>query len=448
MINPDNNAAIKGKSIEVLRQRSAEVDGNEVFETDQQVNHHEDVNEPEFGLLDSKVYNEGNSNKSRRRNRRIDIDNLVTATDQAHQGLESLGADTLQITKDYVELPAAVPDSGHLVLESEIQFIDEKNGKKTTKSVESWEPRTVRNEADAEADGEATTTTKQVVAAADAWPARTLNTVSASRTQIGLDKFLQTVKVADSRPTLVSSEEEPMTGKKVTTTKTILDTAPAFADDGTPRFVTTVKHAGKDRWLKVVREIDDSILTTTYQEYHPVEYFFPSYLDEDQPFIILDFADDRTIMNTLKSSSQRLRVTCLFETTYHATLPTLSSIFQFKPVDITLRTTDGFIDERGVITDGATITITIDSNQTKLAIQLQEKEITFQEYMQLINGYEAEFEFPPSSPSTTEYKALMGTNVLIADDMIRWKYNLYRRTKVWMKIPDLDTNLDGNLNYS
>lgn len=448
MINPDNNAAIKGKSIEVLRQRSAEVDGNEVIETDQQVNHHEDVNEPEFGLLDSKVYNEGNSNKSRRRNRRINVDNLVTATDQAHQGLESLGADTLEISRSYVELPGATPDSGHLVLESEIQFIDEKNGKKTTKSVEAWQPRVTVNKADPEADGEVTTTTQQVVAAADAWPARTLNTVSAVRTQIGQDKFRQVVKVADSRPTMVSSEEEPTTGKKVTTTRTILDSAPSFADDGTPRFVTTVKHAGKDRWLKVVREIDDSILSTTFQEHHPVEYYFPAYLDEDQPFIILDFADDRTIINTLKSSAQRLRVPCLFETTYHTTLPTLSTIFQFKPVDITLRTTDGVVDERGVLTDGATITITVEANRDKLSEQLQAGAITYAQYMAAVDGYDAVFEFPPSSPSTTEYKALMDTVVLIADDMIRWKYNLYRRTKVWMKIPDLATNLDGSLSYS
>lgn len=452
MINPDNNAAIDGKTLEAVRQRSAEVNGNVVIETDKQVNHGADVTAPEFGLLESTVYNEKNSNKSRRKDRRIDVENLVTATDKAHQGLESMGADSLTITRDYVELPAAEPDSGHLVVESEISFIDEKNGLKTTKAVDSWQPRVSKNQADPEADGEATTLTKRVVAAADAWPVRTLSTLSATRTQIGEDKFLQAVKVLDSaRTPLVSTEEEPTTGKKVTITRTIHDSAPAFNVDGTARFVTSVKHAGKDRWVKTVREIDPSILTTTFQEYHPVEYLFPAYLDEDTPFLIFEAAEDQTLINTLRSASQRLRVPCLFEITYHATLPTLSSIFQFKPVDIVLRTPEGAISEQNVLTDGAVITFRLKATPEYLQALFEKYkrgDISWATYLERSPGADVSFEFPASSPTTTAYKALMNNVVLIADDMMRWKYNLYRRVKVWMKIPDLATSLDGSISYS
>lgn len=452
MINPANNSAIDGKSLETLRQRSAEVGGNVVIETDQQVNHGVEVSDPAFGLLEASVYNEKNSNKSRRKDRRVDVDNLVTATDLAHQGLENLGADELTITKDYVELPAATTDSGHLVLESEVKFLDEKNGLKTTKAVSAWTPRITKIQSDPEADGGATTTTKQVVTAASAFPARTIATLSAVRTQIGEDKYLQVVKVLDStRPVLVSQEEESSTGKKVTTTRTILDSAPTFDDDGTARFLKSVKQISSDRWLQTVREIDDSILSTTFQEYHPVEYTFPPYLDETTPFLIQTTTDDQILINTLRSAGQRLRVPCLFETTYHTTLPSLSSIFQFKPVDIELRIPEGGISERGVLTDGAVFTFKVNPSEAemqKLLAQVQQGVITYLQYFEAIQSRDITLEFPPSDPTVTEYKALMGNTVLIADDMMRWKYNLYRRVKVWMRMPNLDLDLSGNISYS
>jgi hypothetical protein len=451
MINPDNDAAIDGKLLEVLHERSEETFGNTVVETDQQVNHGADPSSSAFGLISSRVYNEKNSNKSRRRNRTINTASLVSAVDKAYTGLESIGADSITETRSYVELPAAAPDSGHLVVESNVKFLNSKNGLKTTQTVAAWQPRTSRNIADDAADGEATTTTKQVVQASDAWPTRTLNTLSLTREQLGDAKFLQVHKVADSRPVLVSSEEESTTGKKVTVTRSIHASAPSFADDGTPRFVKNVKHVGKDRWLQVVREIDDSILTTTFQEYHPVEYIFPAYLDETTPFLVFQAGYDQSLINSLRSASQRLRVPCLFETTYHSSLPTLSSIFQFKPVDIKLRTSDGVFDESNVITDGGIITFILKPTSQALAIlgaQYQNNQITLQQYINTAMGNYVQFEFPPSSPTTTEYKALMGTVVLVADDMTRWKYNLYRRTKVWMKLPNLATDLSGSINYS
>lgn len=448
--NYDNDSAVERQVLEVLRERSGEVRGNLVIETDQGVNHGASETAAAFGLLSSKVYNEKNTNKSRRRNRRVDVDNLVTAEDKLYQGLDDLGADNVTTSEVNVELPAS-PDSGHLVLESEIKFIDEKNGIKVTKAVPAWQPRTDTIKADAEAEGEDTTITKQVVQSSDAWPTRTINTIYARRIQIGPGKFQQAVKVAASRPTLVSSEEEPTTGKKVTVTRTIHDSAPSFSTNGTARFVKNVKHAGKDRWLQVVREIDSSILSTTFQEYHPVEYIFPAYLDEDTPFLIFQADTDQTLINSLRSSSQRLRVPCLFETTYHTTLPTLASIFQFKPVDIRLRTPDGVVDESGVLTDGAVISFRLKATPEYIAglfESYKRGDISWTTYLSRVSGADVDFEFPASDPSTTEYKALMGTTVLIADDMMRWKYNLYRRTKVWMTIPDLATSLDGSIAYS
>jgi len=251
----------------------------------------------------------------------------------------------------------------------------------------------------------------------------------------------------DAWPALVMQEEEGTTGLKVTTTKTFHDTAPNIGTNGTGRFVESVKQISTRLWAKIVREIHADVLTTTWQEYHPVEYRFPPYLDEVQPFIILEIASDRKLINTLRSSPQRLKIPCLFEITYSETVPVISDVFQFKPVDITIRTADGTLDERGVLTDGATVFISVAANMTLLNSQYAGGAITSEQFLAALRGYEVSFAFPASSPSTTQYKALMGTNVLIADDVTRWKFNLYRRVKVWMKMPDLATNLDGSLTY-
>lgn len=252
-------------------------------------------------------------------------------------------------------------------------------------------------------------------------------------------------------PTLVSQEEEAQTGKKVTTTRTFHSTEPDIGTTGVGRFVESVKQVSTRLWAKTVREIDASILTDTFYEQHPVEFYFPPYLDEDEPFVILQVEKGQSLINTIRSASQRLRVPCLFEITYLTSPPALSDVFQFKPVDIELRTPDGVVSERGVITDGATISFNLelsDAEKVKYAQQVSFGSLSLSAYLAALEGKAVEFDFPPSSPSTTEYKALMGTNVLIADDVTRWKFNLYRRAKVWMKMPNLALNLDGSLSYS
>jgi len=252
-------------------------------------------------------------------------------------------------------------------------------------------------------------------------------------------------------PTLVSQEEEGQTGKKVTVTREFSATAPDIGTDGTGRFVESVKQISTRLWVKTTREIHSSILTDTFRETHPVEYYFPPYLDEDQPFIIMNASEGQTLINSVKSSAQRLKIPCLFEITYHTTYPAIAEIFQFKPVDISLRTPDGYVQESGVITDGATIAFNLHPSDAELAVAtagVASGDFLFSSLVDLASGNEVSFEFPPSSPTTTAYKALMGTNVLIAHDVSRWKFNLYRSVKVWMKMPNLDLGLEGNLGYS
>ena len=495
-VNPKGASQSHGAEFETLRIQDESTEGNTKWSEDQLVREGDLPLPAVFGMTSSRVYNERNKNKSRREDTFIDTTDLHTLENVETDGLSELGADDIQVDTKVVNVTtgtAGLLSSGNLVLEDSIQELDRVHGRQSTKTVAAWEPRTTVTKKDPDAGGEDTIDTRQVVANATAWPTATETTLGLSRQQIGEDKFLQSHKVAaalgdtteentfgasgcpttttttreattfvmpattlamvnqtlsksdghgktysvtvlDSGwPTLVSSEEEPTTGMKVTSTKTVLDAAPAFSTTGTGRFMSMVNHTGCGRWTKTVKEIHADILTTTFTEFHSVDYSFPAYLDESNPFWIINLGSN-VVVNSVRASSHRFKIPCRFDITYHTTVPVASEVFQFKPVDVVLRANDFTINERKVITDGATLSLRMPVVEEGGTNTLSD---------------EISFEFPASSPTTTAYKVLMADNteVLIADDASRWKYNLWRRVKVIMPMPDLTQGLDGSLIY-
>lgn len=486
--NPDRTRVTKGKILEVERRQDSNTEGNTQLTEEWEVSHGSAPTSAAFGLIESVIINDENHRKSKQRETRLDVDDLFTLPSLEKVGLDELGGDEIESTSIPVDPSLgldALTNSGHLVTSSRVVQTDRANAKLEESKVVSWNPRKIEVKKAAEATGADIEVTKQVVADATEWPTTDENTLGLKRTQVGADKFLQEFSEVSSEagiltsddafgfeghptvttrqrvdssfslpakdaltvaqrlehqdgfnkiyiktnvktgwPELVSYDHEPISGKRVEVLRTFSSTEPTVGVNATPRVVTTAKQTGVDRWAVVNRTIDPSILTTTFSEYHPVEYRFPPYLDEDSPFHLL-VIEGRSVINSLRSSAQRLKIPCLFETTYSTTVPIISDVFQFKPIDINLQTGTNTIFENGVITDGTTISIRVSFATAPIA-----------------------FEFPPSSPTTTEYKALMGTNVLIADDVSRWKYNLWQRTKVWMKLPNLSLGLDGSLTYS
>ncbi len=456
--NPRSPRSKHGQPFETSVINSEATEGNKVTVIDRQVNEGDQPLDSEFGLRSSEIYNEKNTNFSRRKDEWLDIDDLFTKTSARENGLENLGADQVITTSRIVDLASAEADTyvnqGNLVLDSNVEQLDRSHGRLTEKTVAAWQPRVKTIKADADAQGRDTTETIQVVAAAAAWPTRDAKTIALVRNQIGYDKFLQTLKElvipegvveADYWPTLTSYEEEPVTGKKVTVARSILTSAPTFDTNATPGEVDSVKQVSTDRWIRVLRTIDASVLTpTTFTEYHTIEYRFPAYLDPNTPVmqqvVTTPTGASSRLINILKTSEQRLRINCLFETTYHSTQPTTDEIFQFKPIDLRINTSDGTIAESGVLTDGFTVVL-----GTVLAMgSPQDVVVTI----------------PPSNPTTTDYLTLMGfagtvgdfvpnppAVVLIADDVSKWKYNLWKRTKIKLRMPNLALSLEGSLTY-
>tara|TARA_R110000803_G_scaffold90465_1_gene157850 strand:- start:2359 stop:3483 length:1125 start_codon:yes stop_codon:yes gene_type:complete len=226
-------------------------------------------------------------------------------------------------------------------------------------------------------------------------------------------------------------EEEPETGEEVLVERKIILPATMTETKGESRKVKTVKILDEKKALVVTRTIDIAILSTTYTEYHNVKYYFPSYMDATNPMSIIDIGNFRVAASVNKSSDHEFTIPCRFATTYHTSAITPSEIFQFKAVDVNL--SYPAISANNVLTDEGVVQFSWVSSVDASTGDDQ--------YSNMSYGISA------SSPTTTEYLALMGTEVLIIDEVVRWKYNLWKRTKVYLTIPDLSLGLDGYLSY-
>lgn len=241
----------------------------------------------------------------------------------------------------------------------------------------------------------------------------------------------------DSWQIFTDEAEEPETGLEVLIERKILDASTMPAETkGVAREVKTVKILDEKKALIITRTIDAAILSSTFTEYHNVKYYFPSYMDAGNPVSISDIFD-KIVVTVNKSSDHEFTIPCRFETTYHTSAVTPAEIFQFKPIDINLSEPPIFANN--VLTDEGVLQFSlpyVTGTDVVGGLSTKQVETGFFSY-----GISA------SSPTTTEYLALMGTEVLIADEVTRWKYNLWQRTKVNLTIPDLSLGLGGYISY-
>lgn len=481
--------SVRGQILEQLVVNDETTRGNDHITYDQEVQHGSLPLSPSFGLLSSSIYNERNSTKSRRKDLHVDTETLHTLPAIEYDGMASIGDDYHKEFSKLVpvaDIAETQLESGHNVIADRIDSFDKFHGIQKTVKVDKWEPRTIVNTLDQDAGGSSSTTVKQVVKGDDVWPVSDYKTLDLSREQIGIDKHLQTNRRADSFnelktvnlfgsescetettvqkvangyvmpakavstlaqslqelndktsvymrtrlvngwPTLVSYEEEPTTGKGVTVTRTVHDVKPTYPVDGVARTANSIQHTGCDRWTKIQRTIDPSILTTSFNEYHPVEFDFPAYLNPTNPFLTVN--GNQRFDNPQVSSNYRLKVNCRFLITYHSTAPTLQEVFQFKTVNLNLAvTTTGYasvnISLPKIITDSfeSVVWFLLDPNNAAGGTT------------------NVTLNYPASSPTATEYLQAMEdeTEVMIIQDSSKWKYNLWRQVRVYMVIPDL-----------
>ena len=490
-INPVLRHIVDGKAYEVSRKNDAETQGNTEVVVEQLVKQGDLPLRPVFGLLSSEITNERNSNKSRRMDRWFDTECINTTKNLRHTGLEELGGDT--ITQETTVVPIEGEPAlniGHTVVSDNLQELDLVHAIRETTTVDSWNPRVTEVQGSAEAGGNRTISVSQIVSGSDPWPETDDGTISLTRRQVGEDKFQQTYTTApdgkgalisknsfgaedcptttetsyvpidfelptrtiemvdqtlqqvdgfNSRytvttldngwPTLVSYEEEPVSGKRVEVTRRVHDREPEPDIDGAPRIVVNQRHTGCGRWTTTVREIDESILVDTWTEFHSVEYYFPTILDPQNPVSILNYFEDSSngfrralqYPNVNSVADQRIKIPSRFIISYHAKPPEAEQVFEFKTVDVSINGPNGNnLNVSNVITDEFNYNI---------ASQFTSDEIASQ--------FNALITVPPSSPTSSQYYNLADgvREHLILETTARWKYNLWRRIQVYMRFP-------------
>lgn len=341
------------------------------------------------------------------------------------------GGNKLQISEQVVA-PNTVLPTDSTIIKAELKDIDsEKSLKRIISAPNGFGTLNTVNKIDSEAFGVQTTRAETQVDTGTAVPTPTYLTVGLTQQDLGNGKSrLVTTSVA-SWPTYVDQEEEHETGLEVLVTRQILDRAalPTITK-GVARSWKTLKNLDNYKALYVNRVIDAAVLSTTFYEYHPVQYYFPAYLDPASPFYVLN-AGLKSVIAVNKSSDHSFSIPCRFEITYHASVPSINEVFQFKPVDLNLISPDWRLEERNVLMDAGT---------------LQFRHY-YEDGMGGTSYVDVSYAIPASDPTATEYLADMGTEVLIADDVTRWKFNLWRRTKVFMTLPDISLGLSGYLTY-
>lgn len=471
-------------------------EGNTIFKYEQEV----DISlvpdmTPVFGIQNLSLENERNANRSYLKYDNLDIDDLYTK--EIKMTPQEMGGQGHSITSVIEDATGGVPEptanSLHLI-SSKIEPIDRAHSRRIDETVDSWKELTSSVLHHPDAGGNQLNTRKQVVAPGTAlvsgplqvdarleaiddeksmqiyveadptfgvmqtivdhdpdglgyrtsqteqikddgyvMPAATFLTIAQSLVDKGNGKHSYKNKTISAWPVVVDQEEEEETGMEVLVTRTVVDkSALPTMTKGVARSVKSLTDLDEHKALYVERVIDANILTTSFTEYHNTKYYFPSYLDATNPFSAVTI-ETNVVISVNKTSDHEFSLPCRYVTTYLSSVTTVEEVFQFKAVDISFSTPS--VHENNVLVDEGVVVFYIPYVYAVI------DGVSQYDHSVLSYGISA------SSPTTTEYLALMGSEVLIADEISRWKYNLWKRTKVYMKLPDLSLGLSGYLSY-
>ncbi len=415
-------------TFEILVKRDEETGGDLEVTTMRMVAEGKRPDAQVFGVLEDSVINERNKNRSRQTTRTFDTGNIHerVSKETGDQGT------VVTVSSKRVDISGGVtpPALGsHLWLSSKIDALDTVHGRQETRQVDSWPLlETVRPD-DPDAQGFRTVEYSQIVAIDAPLPTPTAQLMRVQRQQISKHQSVLTYKKkTDPWETFTDYEFEPETGKLVTVTRQILTIDPGPSESAQPARIETVRRIDQFRWLRVRRQLHETILDTgtawnatptsggLYTEWHAAEHYFPSILF---PGSIAGLAMGGTsILMIGTTSDQTLNVPHRFDITYHKKpqTPDYANLFQFYTVDVNFRASPLGFSLSNIITDPFTL------------------------YFRL--GYiSGQTSFAGSVPTASEMFPGQaygpGTFHMIADQTERWKFNLWRRTKVHMRMANL-----------
>ncbi len=206
---------------------------------------------------------------------------------------------------------------------------------------------------------------------------------------------------------LTDYEQDEETNDWVTTTRQIVFST-SQPDTPSPGTEVSQRALGTGFSLRVTRTITGgggASLPTAYEYRDYIDYSFPRLMTD-----IITYTDgDSFKFSPQIRSGYSKKMLARISVDFHAAAPTASTLFQLFPADWSY---DGFtfdVHENNLITDAWDF-----SN---------------------IGGESVEtWTSPASDPTYTEYTALIGTEVLINERVTPWRFNLWRRMRIYIEL--------------
>ncbi|MGB7195325.1 MAG: hypothetical protein WBD81_17865 [Collimonas pratensis] len=220
-------------------------------------------------------------------------------------------------------------------------------------------------------------------------------------------------------PALTSYAQDPETGAVVTITRQLVASS---------AFTPSAGSAGTEQTAQAIDDYVTLVTTRTISsttppgrnEYHSNEYPFPSRI-YGVTFAIAVATDGTTILtlNYNKISGRRLNVMQRVAISYSATEPDLNStitIYNFPIQDLIYSGVFFSVDEPRVLNNAFTLTYSAGSAS-----------ILWPDFVET-------FVAAATSLTATEYDALLGTEILIGGQTVRWNYFLWRQELIYTKV--------------
>jgi len=157
-----------------------------------------------------------------------------------------------------------------------------------------------------------------------------------------------------------------------------------------------------------------------------VEFDFPSFLDADEPFFVLDSNGPSVI---IPNQTKGRRVTIPMErwTQYFSNRPATTPIYQFYQRDIEIILDSQIFKISNVLCDDFTITMNYPGRQDSTP----GSNLTYETFTGDFSG---------TNPTTTQWTSKVGRSILVREEITRWKFNLWRRVQYRLIVPDLSFN--------
>jgi hypothetical protein len=300
-------------------------------------------------------------------------------------------------------------------------------------------------------------------------PSATYLDVAIQDKKIAIGKKLRTRFSVAAWLDFVDYEVDSETNEPVTVTRRIRDKA-TFVYAKEARVEIEAKQLDHLRVLETRKELSSAVFGKSFKNTRNIQYRFPGWLVPGQEYYIYDNiiysgATISYIAGLNEKPGQTLTVPATTYTSYHPSRPLAPEVFQFFTSSITANVDNEFLSQLAIAStldkDVYTLLrkqpIVINDlivNETpavwraykaSASLYIHVLSRTQPTWIGAVYGgswtYTKVLDLPESKPNASLYVQMMqeAYEVLVGVEIEQWKYNLWRQTRTYIKIPNLMT---------